>query len=129
MVGEVGVRAGPLGDDQIPELQFFAEGPGGAHPDDVLHAVEVEELVGVNADAGDAHAGGHGGNLHAVVGPRPALDAPDVVHQPGVFQKGPGNELCPEGVAGHEDGLGKRALGRLVVGSSAHISPPGPSRP
>ena len=74
-------------------MDVLLNGTGGANPDDILHAVAGEQLVGVDADGGHAHAGGHDGDLHAFVGAGVALDAPDIVHQHGVFQKVLRNEL------------------------------------
>ena len=72
--------------------------------------------MGVDADGGHSHAGGHHGDGHALIAPVVALDAPDVVHQHGVFQEGFGDELGAQGVAGHQNGFGKRAGAALLWG-------------
>ena len=105
LLGPVGVGAGPLGNHQVIEIDVVLKGSGGAHPDDVVHIVAGEQLVGVDADGGHAHAGGHDGDLHPLVGAGIALDAPDVVHQHRVLQEVLRNELRAQGVAGHKHGL------------------------
>ncbi|CAN4018018.1 Ribosome-associated protein L7Ae-like, partial [Dysosmobacter welbionis] len=82
---------------------------------DVVHIIEVEQLMGVNADGGHPHAGGHDGHRRALIGAGVALDAPDVVHQLRVLQKGLRDEFGPQRIAGHQNGLGKGPLGRLVM--------------
>ncbi|CAN4015767.1 Large polyvalent protein associated domain-containing protein, partial [Dysosmobacter welbionis] len=118
LVGVVGVRAGALAEHHVPHLQLGGDGTGAAHPDDVVHIIEVEQLMGVNADGGHPHAGGHDGHRRALIGAGVALDAPDVVHQLRVLQKGLRDEFGPQRIAGHQNGLGKGPLGRLVMGSS-----------
>ena len=78
--GKVGIGAGALRDDQIIEVDIVLNGPGGAHPDNILHTVAVIQLVGVDADGGHTHTGGHDGDLDALVGAGIALNAPDVVN-------------------------------------------------
>lgn len=109
-MGIVGVRAGTLGHHHIPQLQLGGDGTGTAHPDDVVHIVEMVELVGVDADGGHAHAGGHHGHRCSAVSAGVAVDAPDMIDQPGVFQKCFGDEFGPQRVAGHQNSLCKRAV-------------------
>ena len=97
LAGPVGIGAGPLGQHQVIQLDIFLNGPGGANPDNVLHAEHVKQLVGVNADGRHAHAGGHDGHLHPFVQAGVPLDAPDVIHQHGIFQEGFRNKLGPQG--------------------------------
>ena len=97
----------------IPDTELFADGPGGAHPQDVLHAEEVEQLIAVNADGGHAHAAGHDAHRHALVGAGIALDAADVVDQPPVLQIGLRDELAAQGIAGHQHRFGKIPGGRV----------------
>ena len=85
----------------------------------------MEQLVGVDADAGDAHTGGHNGHRRSLVGAGVALDAPDVVHQLHVFQKALRDKVCPQGIAGHQHRFSKCAGRGFIVGST-HISPPLP---
>ena len=108
--GEIGVGAGTLTDDQVIQLHFFLDGAGGANPDDVLHAVAVVQLVGVDADGGHAHAGGHDGDLHALVGASIALDTPDVIDEHGIFQKIFRNEFGAQGIKGMERLVEKQAF-------------------
>lgn len=72
--------------------------------------------MGVDADGGHAHARGHHRDFDAFVGASVALDAPDVVHQPGIFEEVLGDELGAEGIAGHEDGFAEVAGDSVDVG-------------
>ena len=116
LLGPVGIGAGSLGDDQVIQVDVLLDGPGGAHPDNVLHAVAIVKLVGINADGGHTHARGHDGDLHTLVGAGIALDAPDIVYKNGVFQEVFGNEPGPQRVAGHQYRLGDDALLRCDAG-------------
>ena len=97
-------------------------GAGGADTDDVLHAEEVEQLVGVDADGGHAHAGGHDGDLDALIVAGVALNAADIVHKNGVFQEIFSDELGPQGVAGHQHGLAEADLiEHIDMGSNSKV--------
>ena len=97
----VGIGAGALSQDQIVKPDMLLQRTGGAHPQDVLHTEHIVKLMGIDADGGHPHAGGH----DAPVGPGIALNAPDVVHQNGVLQEGLGNELRTQGIPGHQNGF------------------------
>ena len=84
---------------------MLLNGTGRAYPDDVFHAEEIKQLVGVNADGGHTHAGGHDGDLHALVKAGIAIDTPDIIDQHRVFQKVFRNELCPQRITGHQHGF------------------------
>ena len=116
LVGKAGVGAGTLTGHHAAQLQVRPQSTGGAHADDVLHAVLGVQLMGVDADGGHSHAGGHHGDGHALIGAGVALDAPDVVHQHGVFQEGFGDELGAQGVAGHQNGFGEGTGCGAVMG-------------
>ena len=109
LLGPVGVGAGALGNHQVIQVNILLNGAGGTYPDDVVHAVAGEQFMGVDADGGHSHAGGHDGDLHTLIGAGIALNAPDVVHQHRVFQKVFRNELGAQGIAGHQHGLAKIA--------------------
>ena len=117
--GVVGIGAGTLGNDQVIEVNILLNGTGRAYPDDVLHAVAVEQLVGVDADGGHTHAGGHDGDLHAFVGAGVALNAPAVVDQHRIFQESFRDELGAQRIAGHEHGFAEvPGLGGNMRGGS-----------
>ena len=63
--------------------------------------------MGVDADGWHTHAGGHDGDLHALVGAGVALHAPDVVDQHRVFQKILRDEFGAQRVAGHQHSFGE----------------------
>ena len=117
LLGPVGVGAGALTQDDVIQLDVLLDGTGGADTDDVLNAVAVEQLVGVDADGGHTHAGGHDGNLDALVGAGVTLNTTDVIHQDGVLQEVLSDELGAQGIAGHEDGLAEVAVLGIDVGS------------
>ena len=79
-----------------------------------------EQLVGVDADGGHAHAGGHDGHADAVIRAGVALHAADVVDEPRIFKERFGNEFRAQRVAGHQDSFGKIAFYGAVV-RSRHI--------
>ena len=119
----VGVGAGALGNDDIKQLQAPVESSGRAYPNDAFHVEHVIQLIGIDADGGHPHAAGHNGDPLALVITRIALNAPDIVHQLGIGQIGLGNHFGPQGISGHEYGLGKifrRAAD--VRGKSRHRS-------
>ena len=121
--GPVGVGAGALAENQVIQPHILLQGACGADTENVFHAKDVVELVGVYADGGHSHAGSHNGDLDAPIGAGIALDAPDVIYQDGIFQEGFRNELGPQGIPGHEDGLAKVAgFGVDVGGGIVHGS-------
>ena len=65
--GPGGVRAGALGDDDVHDAAVLGDRAGGADADDVLHAVEVVQLVAVDSYGRHAHAAAHDGDALAVV--------------------------------------------------------------
>ena len=69
--------------------------------DDGLHAEEVVELIGIDAHARHAHAAGHYGDALALIQPRIALNAADVVHELIIGEIGLRNVLCAERIARH----------------------------
>ena len=115
LVGEVGVRAGAEGADDVAQPQLVGYAARGADADDVLDAVAVVELPAVNPDAGYAHAARHDGDARALPEPGVALDAADVIYEHGVLEEGLGYVLRAQRVARHEHGLREIALIRAVV--------------
>ena len=105
----IGIGAGTLAQHQIIQLDILLDGTGGANPDDVLHAVAIEQLMGVNTNGRHTHAGGHDGHPDALIGAGIALDAPNIVHQHRIFQKVFRNEFAAQGVTGHQHSLSKIA--------------------
>ena len=106
----VGVGGGSLADDDVIEVHMILDGTGGAHTDDVLDTKEVEQLMGIDADGGHAHAGGHDGDLHTLIVAGVALNTTDVVHQNGVLQEILCNKLGTQRIAGHQNSLAEADL-------------------
>ena len=77
----------------ICAVYVVADAAGGAHADDVFHAVEVEQFRGIDADGRHAHAAGHDGDALAVVIAGIALNAAGVVDQHSVGEVVFGNEF------------------------------------
>ena len=113
----VGIRAGALGDHQVVKMDMLLNGPGGSHPDDVLHTVAGEQLMGIDADGGHAHAGGHDGHPDALIKAGIALNAPDIIHKHRIFQEIFRDKFGTQGITGHQDGLSKVPRCRGDMGS------------
>ena len=105
LVGKVAVGAGALSQHNIIQIDVVLDGAGRAYTDDVLHAIAIVQLVGVDADGRHAHTGGHNADLHALVSTGVAVDATDIVHQNGVFQEVFSNEFAAQRIAGHQHSL------------------------
>ena len=82
---------------------MILHGAAGAHADQVLHAILSDQLVGIDADGGNAHAGAHGGDSLALVGAGEAPHTAHVVEFDGVLEEGVGNVLRSSGIAGEQD--------------------------
>ena len=122
LVSEIGIGAGTLRQHDVIQFNMILNGSGRPDPDDVLHAEEVEQLVGIDADGRHAHAGGHDGHLHAFVPAGIAVNAPDVIDQDGIFQKMLRDELGAQGIAGHQHGLAEANLiGHVDMGGSGEV--------
>ena len=88
-------------------MQRRVDRAGGTDADDPLHAEDVEQLVGIDADGRHAHAAGHDGYALALKIARIALHAAHVVHQLPIGQVRFGNEFGAQRIARHEHGAGK----------------------
>ena len=117
LMPEIGIRAGALRDDDVADMDVGVDGTGRADAHDVLHAVGIVQLIGINADGRNAHTGGHDGNLHALVVAGVALDAADIIDEPCLFKEILGDVLRTQRIAGHQHGLAEVLRGRLDVGS------------
>ena len=91
-------------------MQVGVDAAGTAHADDGLHVVEVIKLVGVDANAGDAHAVAHHADALAIVGAGETQHATHIVKLNRVLEEVLGHELGAQGVASHDDGLGYFAI-------------------
>jgi len=80
-----------------------------ADANDVFHAVEAEQLVGVDADGGHSHTAAHHADGTAFVGAGKAQHPAHAGHLPDILQKGVGNKLGTQGVTRHKDCLGEIA--------------------
>ena len=117
--GVVGVGAGAHGQHQVPNLEAFVAGAGGANADDGLDIVEVEKLIGVDGDGGNAHAMSHHAHGFAFVGARVAQHAADFIELYRVFQVALRHELDAQRVSGHDDkGCNLAFLGADMRGRS-----------
>ena len=105
----VGVGVGAHAGHDVAQMQLVGHRPGGADADDVLHAVEVVQLVGIDADGRHAHARGHDADALALPGAGVAVYAAHVVDQLGVGEVGVGDEFGAQRVAGHQYGAGEVA--------------------
>ncbi len=77
-----------------------ASGPGRAHPYQVLTAVKVNQLIGIDTDGGTPHSGAHDRYRPAHIGSRVAKHVSGPVKLLHVLQKMLRNILCPQGSPG-----------------------------
>ena len=121
--GVVGLAHGTGGQHGIKQLGFLGIAACGADADDVVHIVELEQLIGIDADGGHSHAAAHHADGVALIGARKAQHPTDPGHLPDIFQERVGNELGAQGIAGHQDGFCKIAfLGADVRGRHSAFS-------
>ena len=104
-MGKIRVGARTLTGDDVHELEVVTHCACRAYANDIVDIVEIVQLPAVDADCGNAHAGSHDGHGNALPCAGVTLNTSDVVHEHGAFQKGLGDELCAQGVTGHEHGL------------------------
>ena len=86
-------------------------------------AEDVDELVGVQGDGGNAHAGSHDGHRGALVGAGEAEHVAHRVELLDVLQVGLGDELRAQGVSRKQDRLGDGS-GGINVRCGTHVSCP-----
>ena len=105
-LGRVMFPVKPLGVEQLGLLGIAASR---TDADDIFHAVEVEQLVGVDADGGHTHTAAHHADGAAFVGAGKAQHPAHASHLPDILQKGVGNKFGTQGVTRHKDCLGEIA--------------------
>ena len=88
-------------------LEILLDHAGRTDADDVFHAIEMEQLVGIDANGGNAHAGRHDRHRLVLIQTGIALNAANVIDQLGLGQKGVGDELRAQRIARHQHGFGK----------------------
>ena len=101
LCGIARIGAGAHAEDNIAQPDIRGKRPGGADADDIFHAEETIQLIGINADGGHAHAARHHADGHAVIGAGVALHTAHVVDKVRVFQKVFRNEFGAQRVARH----------------------------
>ena len=113
--GVVGLAHRTGGQHHVEQLGLFGVAAGGADADDVVHIVELEQLIRIDADGRHAHAAAHHADGAALIGAGKAQHAAHTGHLTHILQEGVGNELGAQRVTGHEDRLGEIALFGAVV--------------
>ena len=121
LAGVVGIGAASHTDDDIPKLYFIGQPAGGTDADDIIYTVKVEQLIRVDSDRRASHAAALDRKSAALIGSGIAQHPADSVVADRAGEKGFRDELCPQGVAGHEDGLGDFAGNSLVVGGGVNF--------
>ena len=111
----VGVRAGSLSQYHITEVNVVGNAAGSADAENPVYVILVEQLIGIDADGGHAHAAALYGNRYAVIGAGVAVHAADGIVAYRIFQKMFCDEFRPQRVAGHEYGFGNVAFGGCVM--------------
>ena len=96
------VGACTLSQHNVPELHLGSDAAGGAYPDDFLYVVGVEQLIGVDADGGHAHAAALDGYGNALISARKAQHIPHPVVAHRMLQILFCDELRPQGISGHQ---------------------------
>ena len=89
------VGTGTLSQHDIPNQNVGMDGTGRADTHNVLHIKYVIQFMGVNA-------GRHNGNSGTFIKSGVSLNAADVVHQFGIFQKVFCNEFGAQRITGHQ---------------------------
>ena len=121
------IGAGAHGHDDVLQVDVGLNGAGRADAHNVLHAERVVQLMGIDADGGHTHTGGHDGDPNALIGAGVALHAADVVDKDRIFQKMFRNVFGAQRIARHEHGLaeiGRCSLNmwsRIIHGGSPFI--------
>ena len=98
--------AGPHGKHHVTHMDIRHQGPGRAHPYQVLTAVKVDQLIGIDADGGTPHPGAHDRYRPALIGSRVSKHVPGPVKLLHILQEMLRDILCPQGVSRKQDCLG-----------------------
>ena len=72
--GVVGLAHRTGGQHHIEQLGLFGVAAGGADADDVVHIVELEQLIGIDSDGRHTHTASHDGDFFSFVGSRCHFD-------------------------------------------------------
>ena len=115
LVGIVGVRAGPLGHDDVSDLHPVGDRTAGADADQVLHAVYMDQLMAVDADGRDPHARPHDRNGFSLVGPCESEHIADGIELHRVFKKCVCDHFRPQGIPRQKDRLCNLSDLRCIV--------------
>ena len=111
----VALRVSAGGQHHVKQLGLVGVRTSRADADDVLDAILAEQLVGIDADGGHTHAAAHHADGAALVSAGKAVHTAHVGDEARVLQKGFGDELRPQRITGHQDGLGKIAFFGAVM--------------
>lgn len=79
--------AGAHGKDEVAHLHIFSHGAGRPHTDQPLHAVAMDQLVGINPHGRAAHAGSHDRNPLSFICPGKSQHVPRGVKLHGIRKK------------------------------------------
>ena len=110
LIGIAAVGAGTLCDDQVAHMQIGIDASCRSHADDLLHAIEVEQFVTVDTDAGQAHSVPHHADALSIVHTSETKHVPHLIEQDRILQKLLRHKLRAEWVARHDDGLSNFAI-------------------
>ena len=98
------------GQHHVKQLGLVGIAAGRADADDVLYIVELEQLIGINADGRHTHAAAHHADGTALVSAGKAKHAAHAGHLTDILEEGIRNEFCTQGIARHQNGLCKIAF-------------------
>lgn len=94
LVGKIRVCARARSYDHVAQLQRGSYAARRAYADNIVHIVEIEKLIGVDAHRRHTHTGSHNRDGLAVICSGIALNASDIVYETGVVEKSFGDILC-----------------------------------
>ena len=106
----VAVGAGTHSYCQVADMQVVVDRTSRSHTDDCLHAIEVIELIGVDADRGHTHAVSHHTYSLSLIGTCKAQHATHLVETYCIVEEFLGHQLHSQRVTRHNHRLGDFAV-------------------
>ena len=93
-MGKIRIGARARSYNNIAQFESGGYAARRAYADNIVHIVEIEKLIGVNAHRRHTHTGSHNRDGLAVICSGITLNASDIVYEAGVVEKSFGDILC-----------------------------------